>query len=165
MYAYSYLLHGDEEPTKWYLFRVKVLLECIHHTTKFSSIPGVGWDNLYLVRGLKVLHIRRMGSDQDSWRMMEDVSNTINCNAKMEDRNKIYLEPNFKLVPQVAKEWVQEVSTGMYPGQNPTHKTYNGLSHRLQYSSVSETGAVVSNTIANPIGTRVVISLIEARGR
>ena len=66
---------------------------------------------------------------------MEDVFNTIDCKAKTEDRNKIYLEPNFELVPQVAKEWVQEVITGKCPGQNPTHKTYNGPSHRLQYSS------------------------------
>ena len=91
MFAYSHLLQGNEEPTTQYLSRVKVLLECIHHTTKLPSIPGVGWDNLYLVRGLKALHIRRrVASKQDSWRTMEDVCDTINHIARMEDRNKIY---------------------------------------------------------------------------
>ena len=42
MFAYSHLLRGDEEPTAEYLVRAKVLLECIHHTTKLSSFPGVG---------------------------------------------------------------------------------------------------------------------------
>ena len=59
---------------------------------------------------------RRVASEQDSWRMMVDIFNTIDCISKMEDRNKIYSEPNFKLVPQMSKEWVQEVSTGKYPG-------------------------------------------------
>ena len=59
MFMYSHLIQGIEEPTTWYLTRAKVLLECIHHTAKLSSIPGVGWDNLYLVRGLKTPHIRR----------------------------------------------------------------------------------------------------------
>ena len=52
MFTYSHLLQGDEEPITLYLARAKVLLECIHHTTKLSCIPGVGWDNLYLVRDL-----------------------------------------------------------------------------------------------------------------
>ena len=89
MYTYSYLLQGNEEPTPQYLCRAKVLLECIHHTTKLPSIPGVGWDNLYLVRGLKVPHMRRrVASKQDSWRMMEDVFNTINHIARTEGQEK-----------------------------------------------------------------------------
>ena len=43
--------------------------------------------------------------------MVEDVFNTINHIVKTEERNKIYSEPNFELVPQVSNEWVQEVST------------------------------------------------------
>ena len=35
MYMYSNLSQGDEEPTTQYLSRAKVLLEHIHHTTKF----------------------------------------------------------------------------------------------------------------------------------
>ena len=42
MYTYSHLSQDDEEPTRQYLSRDKVLLECIHHKTKLSSIPGVG---------------------------------------------------------------------------------------------------------------------------
>ena len=49
MYSYSYISQGNEEPTTQYLSRAKVLLECIYYTTKLSSIPGVGWDNPYLV--------------------------------------------------------------------------------------------------------------------
>ena len=139
MFVYSHLSQGDEESTTHYLSRAKVLLECIHHTTKLSSIPGVCWDNLYLVRGLKALHIRRrVANEQDSWRMMEDVFDTISCIARTEDRDKIYSEPNFKSVPQVSKEWVQEIGTGKYKGQNPTNKTYNGPSHRLQTNSMSQ---------------------------
>ena len=135
MYAYSHLLQGDEEPTIQYLSRAKVLLEHIHHTTKLSSIPGVSWDNLYLVQGLKAPQIRRrVASEQDSWRKMEDVFNTIDHISRTEDRNKIYLKSNFELVPHITKKWVQEVSTGKNPGQNPTHKTYDGPSHRSQYS-------------------------------
>ena len=78
MYTYSHLSQGGEELTNCYLSRAKVLLMNIKHTTKLSSIPGVGWDNLYLVRGLKVLHMRRrVASEQDTWRMMEDFFNTI----------------------------------------------------------------------------------------
>ena len=47
--TYSHLLQDDEEPTTQYLSREKVQLEHIHHTTKLSSIPGIGWDNLYLI--------------------------------------------------------------------------------------------------------------------
>ena len=77
-------------------------------------------DNLYLVRGLKAPHMRRrVASEQESWRMMEDVFNNIDLIAKTEDRNKIYLEPNLKSVPQVAREWVQKVSTVKYPRAKP----------------------------------------------
>ena len=68
---------------------------------------------------------------------MEDVFDTISHIARMEDRKKVYSEPNFKLVPKISKEWVQEVSTGMYTGQNSTNKTYNGPNHRPQNNSSS----------------------------
>ena len=38
-------------------------------------------------------------------------------------------------MPQVAKECVQELSIVKYPGQNSTHRTYNGPSCTSQYSS------------------------------
>ena len=133
MFMYSDLLQVDEEPTTWFLARAKILLECIHHTAQLSSIPGVGWDNLYLVRGLKELCIRRREArEQDFWRMNEDVFDTMSCIATTEERNKIYFEQNFK---SVSKELVQEVSAGKYTGQNPTSKTYNGPQHRQQTNS------------------------------
>ena len=133
MFACSHLSQGGEEPTAQYLVRAKFLLECIHHTTKLSSIPGAVWDNMYLVRGLKAPHIRkRLVNEQDSWRMMQDVFNSIICITRMEERIKIFLEPNFELVSQVSEEWVHEVSTGKYTGQKPSSKTYNGPQLRLQ---------------------------------
>ena len=96
MFAYSHLSQGKEELIVHYLSRAKVLLVCIHYMTKLSSVPGVGWDNLYLVRGLRAPPITRMlASEQDFWRMIEDVFDTISCIARTEDRKKIYLEPNF----------------------------------------------------------------------
>ena len=90
---------------------------------------------------------------------------TIDCIAMTEDRNKIYSEPSFESVPQVAKEWVQEVSTHKYPGQNPINKTYNDTIHRSQYSSSFRDRNSSKQYNSQPVGTRVVISLIEARGR
>ena len=136
MFAYSHLSQGDEEPTSQYLVRAKGTLEHIHHTTKLSSIPGAGWDNMYLVRGLKAPHIRkRVAKEQDSWRMMWDVFNTVNYITRMEERTNIYSEPNFKLGSQVSKEWVHEVSTGKFTEQNPPCKTYSGPQHRLPTNS------------------------------
>ena len=103
---------------------------------KLSSIPGTGWDNIYLVRGLKATHIRRrVANQQDFWRTMQDVFDTANCITRMEEKTKIYSEPNFELVPQVSKEWVQELGTGKYTGTNPPHKTYSGPQHRLPTNS------------------------------
>ena len=39
----------DDESTAQYLVRAKVLLECIHCTSKLSDISGFGLDNLSLV--------------------------------------------------------------------------------------------------------------------
>ena len=85
MFAYSHLSQSDEEPTAQYLIMAKVQLEHIHHTTKLSSISGTGWDNMYLVRGLKALHIwKKVANEQDSWRTMQDVFDTINYMTRME---------------------------------------------------------------------------------
>ena len=61
MFTYCHLMQGDGKPTTQYLATAQVVLECIHHTTKLSNIPGVGWDNLYLVRGLKVPYKKKGG--------------------------------------------------------------------------------------------------------
>ena len=44
---------------------------------------------MYLVRGLKALHMRRVANEQDSWWMLENVFNTIDHIVKMEGRNKV----------------------------------------------------------------------------
>ena len=49
MFAYSKISQQDNESTVWYLVRAKVLLECIHCTSKLSDISGFGLDNLSLV--------------------------------------------------------------------------------------------------------------------
>ena len=49
---------------------------------------------------------RRVASKQVSCRMREDIFNTIDYISKTEDRNKIYLEPNFKSVPWKTMDWV-----------------------------------------------------------
>ena len=77
---------------------------------------------MYLVRGLKALHIRkRVAKEQDSWRTMQEVFNTINHITRMEERTKIYLEPNFESVLQVSKD-----TRGKYRWKKPSRKTYNG---------------------------------------
>ena len=48
MFTYS-KISQDDESTAQYLVRAKVLLECIHHTSKLSDISGFGLDNLSLV--------------------------------------------------------------------------------------------------------------------
>ena len=86
MSAYSHLLQGDDEMTAQYLVRAKVLLECIHHTTKLGDITGSSWDNLYLICRLKAPHVnKRVTKEQDSWRMMEDIFQTINHITKTEE--------------------------------------------------------------------------------
>ena len=64
MEVHSHISQGNEEPAAHYLFRAKTLLEHIWHTTKLLSIAGVGWDNMYLVRGLRAPHIRRRVSSK-----------------------------------------------------------------------------------------------------
>ena len=55
MFAYSQIAQQDDDPTAQYLIRAKVLLECIHHTSKLSDISGVGLDNLSLASGATIL--------------------------------------------------------------------------------------------------------------
>ena len=112
-----------------------------HHTTELLSIPGAGRDNLYLLTGLKAPHIRRrMVKEEDSWRMMEDVFNTINHITMTEERNKVYSEHNFESVSQMSREWVHEVSVGKYTRQNSLNTTYNGPQYRTQTSSNIRSG-------------------------
>ena len=45
--AYANLMQGENETVTQYLARAKVLLECIHHTSKLCDITGSSYDNLY----------------------------------------------------------------------------------------------------------------------
>ena len=47
--AYAHLMQGKNKTVTQYLARAKVLLECIHHTSKLCDIPESGYDNHYLV--------------------------------------------------------------------------------------------------------------------
>ena len=50
--TYAHLAQVEYESVVQNISRPKVLLECIHNTTKMFEIPGVGYEKLYLVRGL-----------------------------------------------------------------------------------------------------------------
>ena len=54
--AYEHLAQGEQESVAQYISRAKLLLECIHNTSKMCEIPGVSYDKLYLVRGLHSPH-------------------------------------------------------------------------------------------------------------
>ena len=56
--AYFHLAQGEHESIAQYLTRAKVLLKCIHHNSKMCNIPGIGYDKLYLVRGLDSPHVQ-----------------------------------------------------------------------------------------------------------
>ena len=136
MLAYSHLSQGDNELTTQYLVRAKILLESIHHTSKLSDNTGSSWDKLYLVCRLKAPHIRkRVTKEQDSWRMMEYVFQTINHITQTEGKTKVYHEPNFESVPHVSKERVHKVSFSKYTKPNSPVKAYNNSLHNTQYSS------------------------------
>ena len=65
--VYAHLMQGKNEMVMQYLARAKVLLECIHHTSKLCDIPGIGCDRLYLVWGLHSPHIQRqVAAKQDT---------------------------------------------------------------------------------------------------
>ena len=76
--TYAHLAQGEQESVAQYISRAKVLLECIHNTSKKCEIPGVSYDKLYLFRGLHSPHAQwRVASKQDTWFPMEDVIQTI----------------------------------------------------------------------------------------
>ena len=136
MFAYFHLSQGDDELTTQYLVRAKVLLECIHQTLKLSDITGSSWDNLYLIHGLKAPHIRkRVAKEQDFWQMMEDVFKTINIITLTKEKTKVYHEPTFESVPQVAKERVHEVSFSKYTKPNLPVKVYSNSPCNMHYCS------------------------------
>ena len=54
--AYAHLVQGESKSVTQYLAWAKIVLECIHHTSKMCNIAGSGYDNLYLVQGLHSPH-------------------------------------------------------------------------------------------------------------
>ena len=115
-YAYSHLSQDDDETITQYLVMAKVLLECIHHTTKLADIACRSWDNLYLMHGLKSPHTRkRVTMEQESWRTIEDVFQTIHCITKTEEKTRAYSEPNFEPVL-----WISTVSIALVSMLSPT---------------------------------------------
>ena len=153
MSAYSHLSLGDDETTAQYVVRAKVLLECIHHTTKLADI--IGWDNMYLIHGLKAPYIRkRVAKEQDSWRMMEGVFQTINHITKAEERTMVYSEPNFEPMPQVSKERIHEVSlVGILNQIHPSRLIILTLSVTQDTALISQ--MVASIIVASPTKIRV----------
>ena len=49
MFTFSKILQQDNESTAQFLVSARVLLECIHCTSKLADISGFGMDNLPLV--------------------------------------------------------------------------------------------------------------------
>ena len=67
LHTYAHLEQGEHESIARYLTRSKVLLEHIHHNSKMCDIPCIGYDKLYLVRGLCLPHAQqRFASKQDT---------------------------------------------------------------------------------------------------
>ena len=65
--TYVHLVQGKHESSMQYISRAKVLLECIHNTSKMCKIPGVGYDKLSFVTGLHSPHAQwRVASEQDT---------------------------------------------------------------------------------------------------
>ena len=65
--TYAHLAQGEHELITQYISRAKVLLEHIHNNSKVCEIPGVGYNKLYLVRGLCSPHAQwRVVSKQDT---------------------------------------------------------------------------------------------------
>ena len=141
MFAYSHLSQGAEEPTTQYLIRAKVLLECIHQTTKLSSIPGACWDNLYLIRGLKALYIRRRVAKSKTpgewWKMSLTESIALPGQRR---GTRSTLSQTFKSVSQTSREWVHKVSVCKYTRQNSSSTAYNGPKCRIPLALIFRSG-------------------------
>ena len=92
--AYAYLKQGKNEMVMQYLARAKVLLECIHHTSKLCDIQGSGYDSFYLVWALCSPHIQRwVASKQDTWQSMEDVFEMIDHVTRSKEWNRTFFKP------------------------------------------------------------------------
>ena len=107
--TYAHSAQGEHESIMQYISRAKVLLEHIHNTSKMCKSLGVGYDKLYLVRGLHSLHAWwRVASKQDTWLSMDNVIQTIEWVTRSEEWNRPFFKPNLEaLRPDIQ---VNEVS-------------------------------------------------------
>ena len=80
--------------------------------------------------------------EQELWRTIEDVFQTIHNRTKTEEKTKPYSEPNFEPVPGMSTMSMNEVSLGKYAKPNPAAKTYNS---NTQYSSNYRDGGQYRN--------------------
>ena len=112
----------------------KLLLEHIHHTSRLCDIPGSGYDNLYLVWGLHLPHLwRRVASKQDTWRLMEDVFQTIDHVTSSKEQNRVFFKPNFETAQPVIQ--VNDVNYVKATRCNMLDWSYNGQPHQMWFSN------------------------------
>ena len=108
-------MQGENESVTQYSARAKVLLNHIHHNPKMCDIPG------------------RVASEQDTWRSMEDVFQTIDHVARSEEWNRAFFKPNFETSQPVIQ--VNEVNYGKATRHNMFDWSNNGQPHRAQFSN------------------------------
>ena len=89
------------------------------------------------MHGLKVPHTwKKVAMEQELWRTIEDVFQTIHHMIKTEEKTKAYSEPNSDLVPLMPTVSMHEVSLGKCAKPKPIVKTYHSnLNSNMQYSS------------------------------
>ena len=142
--AYTHLMQGENEMVMQYLARDKVLLECIHHTSKLWDISGSSWDNLYLVWGLCSLHIQwQVASGQDTWWSVEDVFQMIDHVTRSEEQNRAFFKPNFEPAQSVLQ--VNEMSFGKATRYYPTHLISHIMVNPTKHGSVKISGTPTEN--------------------
>ena len=133
--AYAHLVQGEQESIVQYLTRAEVLLECIHHNSQMSDIPGIGYDRFYLVRGMCSPHAQqRFASKQDTWCSMEDVFQTKEHITRLVEWNRAFFNPNLETWRPTMQ--VNEVSYGKATWQYKSDCPHNGQPHPAQFNNI-----------------------------
>ena len=98
------------------------------------DIPGIGFDKLYLVRGLHSPNVqRRVVSKHDTWRSMEDVFQTINYVTRSKEWNRAFFKPNFEKAQPVIQ--VNKVIYGKAIRHNTFAWSNNDQPHPVWFSN------------------------------
>ena len=96
------------------------------------DIPGIGYDKLYLVRGLCSPHGQwRVASEQDTQQSIEDVFQTIEHVTRCQEWNRAFFNPNLEASKPVIQ--VNEVSYGKATWQYKSDHPNNGQPHPVQF--------------------------------